>query len=70
MTHLTLLALSGSLRKVSYNTAALRALQLLAPATVEIQLGNIGDLPLFNPDHEQLVEEGAVIPSLARLKEA
>ncbi|MEZ4683154.1 MAG: NADPH-dependent FMN reductase [Caldilineaceae bacterium] len=70
MTHLMLLALSGSLRKVSYNTAALRALQMLAPATVEIQLGNIGDLPLFNPDHEQLVEEGAVIPSLARLKEA
>ncbi|SFR37909.1 NAD(P)H-dependent FMN reductase [Marinobacter gudaonensis] len=47
-----LLALSGSLRKVSYNTAALKALQALAPGHVRIEIGEIGGLPLFNPDRE------------------
>ncbi|WP_340677421.1 NADPH-dependent FMN reductase [Paraglaciecola sp.] len=47
-----LLALSGSLRKTSYNTAALEALKILAPKHIDIVIGNIGDLPLFNPDRE------------------
>ncbi|MCB0062188.1 MAG: NAD(P)H-dependent oxidoreductase, partial [Caldilineaceae bacterium] len=54
-----------SLRHASYNTAALRALQILAPAAVKITLANIGELPLFNPDR---AEES--IPSLAVLKAA
>jgi NAD(P)H-dependent FMN reductase len=57
-----LLALSGSLRRESYNTAALQALQRLAPGSVEIKLGNIGQLPLFNPDLEG--EEVAVVAEL------
>jgi len=52
MSDLTLLALSGSLRKDSYNTAAIHALAQLAPPQVEIQVGSIADLPLFNPDRE------------------
>ncbi|GGB86634.1 FMN reductase [Marinobacterium zhoushanense] len=58
-----LLALSGSLRKASYNTAALEALSSLAPSDIEIQIGNIADLPLYNPDLE-----GESIPSLDELK--
>jgi len=50
---LRLLAISGSLRAASYNTALLRAAALLAPDNVEIVLyTDIVNLPLFNPDLE------------------
>jgi len=58
-----LLALSGSLRKASYNTAAIQALKALAPENVEIAIGEISELPLFNPDRE---DEN--IPVLSKLK--
>jgi len=46
-----LLAISGSLRAASLNSALLRTCQRLAPAGIEIQLCTfVGDLPLFNPD--------------------
>jgi len=55
-----ILALSGSLRAVSSNTAVLRAARALAPENIEIVLyGGLGDLPLFNPD---LDGEGAILP--------
>ena len=63
MESLKLLALSGSLRKHSYNTSALEALKILAPSHIEITIGEIGDLPLFNPDREN-----ENIPSLTKLK--
>lgn len=48
-----LLAISGSLRAVSVNTALLRAMQQIAPHDVIITLyAELGDLPLFNPDLE------------------
>jgi chromate reductase, NAD(P)H dehydrogenase (quinone) len=47
------LCLSGSLRRMSANTAALQAAQRLAPAGLELVLHQgLGDLPLFNPDDE------------------
>lgn len=50
---LHLLAISGSLRAVSSNTALLRAAIALAPLGVEIRLyGGLGELPHFNPDLE------------------
>jgi NAD(P)H-dependent FMN reductase len=54
MSHPTrLLALSGSLRRISVNTALLRATALLAPAGVEVVLyEGLGGLPHFNPDLE------------------
>jgi chromate reductase len=58
-----LLALSGSLRKASFNTAAIEALRELAPSGVQIEIGNIGKLPLFNPDRES-----EYIPAVAKLK--
>lgn len=51
MTPFRVLALSGSLRAVSYNTALLRACAKLAPAGVAVEVfPGMGDLPLFNPD--------------------
>ncbi|OOG63227.1 FMN reductase [Rhodanobacter sp. B04] len=47
------LCLSGSLRRVSANTAALQAAQQLAAGTLELDLyAGLGALPLFNPDDE------------------
>jgi chromate reductase len=46
-----ILAISGSLRAASSNSALLRAAALLAPADVEIDLyKGLGGLPHFNPD--------------------
>jgi chromate reductase len=46
-----ILAISGSLRAASSNTAVLQAAAFLAPAGVEIVLyTGLGDLPHFNPD--------------------
>lgn len=48
-----LLAISGSLRQSSSNTALLRATVLLAPQNVKISIyGDLGSLPHFNPDLE------------------
>ena len=63
MESVKLLALSGSLRKRSYNSAAINALQKLAPGHIEIIIGDISQLPIFNPDRE-----GENIPELERLK--
>lgn len=45
-----LLGISGSLRKGSYNTAALRAAQELAPDGVTIDAFDIAPVPLYNED--------------------
>jgi chromate reductase len=48
-----LLAISGSLRAASHNTAVLVAAKRLAPAGIAIELfDGIGKLPLFNSDLE------------------
>jgi chromate reductase, NAD(P)H dehydrogenase (quinone) len=60
-----LLALSGSLRAGSYNTAALRMLQQLAPEGVAVSLyEGLSTLPHFNPD----VEMSALPESVADLR--
>jgi chromate reductase len=62
-----ILAISGSLRASSTNTAALEAASRLAPDCVEVRLWRgIGDLPLFNPD----LESGAPIASVEALRDA
>lgn len=50
MTDFKILAVSGSLRKASYNSAALRAAKELAPEGVTVDFAEIGDLPLYNDD--------------------
>lgn len=53
MTPLRVLALSGSLRAGSYNTAALRAAAELAPDGMAVEIADLGGLPLFNEDVER-----------------
>lgn len=48
-----LLGISGSLRRVSTNSALLRALAENAPGGITIEISDlIGQLPIFNPDNE------------------
>ena len=48
-----IIAISGSLRVASINSAFCRVARQLSPAALEISLfTGIGDLPLFNPDLE------------------
>lgn len=50
-----ILAISGSLRRVSSNTALLQAAIALSPTQVEMKLyGGLGNLPHFNPDLEPI----------------
>jgi chromate reductase len=48
-----ILAVSGSLRAASYNTALLHAARELAPAEMTIEVFGLGDLPFFNQDVEE-----------------
>ena len=50
MSQLRFLAISGSLRAASLNTAALRAAAELAPEGVGIDLASIADIPLYDDD--------------------
>ena len=50
MSNFKIVAVSGSLRKGSFNTLALRAAQQLAPAGVTIEIADISDLPMYNDD--------------------
>jgi chromate reductase len=45
-----ILGISGSLRKASLNTAALRACGEMMPAGMSLRIANIADLPMFNQD--------------------
>jgi len=71
---MNILAISGSLRAASNNSALLRAVARLAPPGIVVELfGDLGKLPLFNPDieathlavvarfREQLIAADAVI---------
>ncbi len=49
---LDILAISGSLRKASFNTALLRTAQQEAPADVAIEIYDYSDIPLYNGDIE------------------
>jgi NAD(P)H-dependent FMN reductase len=54
-----ILAISGSLRTTSSNTAVVYAAKALAPAGVEVVVyGGLADLPPFNPD-----DDGETVPT-------
>ncbi|WP_020481402.1 NAD(P)H-dependent oxidoreductase [Methylomonas sp. MK1] len=56
-----ILALSGSLRAASINSAVLRALRTLAPASIDVCLfTGLGELPLYNPDLESAPPDVAI----------
>lgn len=52
MPPLNVLALSGSLREKSWNTALLREAARLAPAGMAIELASLRDIPLYDADVE------------------
>lgn len=60
-----ILGVSGSLRKASYNSAALRAAQELAPGSTVITLADISAIPMYNDD----VREQGLPPTVESLVE-
>ncbi len=50
---LRILGISGSLRRGSYNSAALRAAQELAPQGMSVDIFDIAPIPLYNEDVRQ-----------------
>jgi len=53
MDPITILGIAGSLRKASYNRAALRLAQSLAPDGASVDIFEIDGIPGFNEDEEQ-----------------
>src|ERR1700730_5514717 len=51
--HVRILGIAGSLRRGSYNPAALRAARLLVPENSEIDLFQLDGIPMFNEDDEK-----------------
>ncbi|WP_020405687.1 NADPH-dependent FMN reductase [Hahella ganghwensis] len=55
MKKVRILAISGSLRQASYNSAVIEAMSRLAPKNMDVVIyKGIGGLPLFNPDLEMV----------------
>ena len=50
MAELKVLGITGSLRKASYNTAALRTCLELLPQGMSLRITSIADIPMFNQD--------------------
>jgi chromate reductase len=63
---LRILAFAGSLRAASYNKMLLRAAVELAPAGMEIEIFDIGGIPLFNED----VEAAGTPPAVEAFRDA
>ncbi|MBI4066057.1 NAD(P)H-dependent oxidoreductase [Candidatus Kaiserbacteria bacterium] len=49
---MNIIAISGSLRKGSYNTMLVKALSKLAPPEMRIEVADISNLPIYNQDDE------------------
>ena len=64
---ITLIGVSGSTRKASFNSAVLRAAAALMPADSELRIESIAGIPLYNGDEE---DAHGVPDSVARLKDA
>ena len=63
----TLIGLSGSLRRGSYNSAVLRAAAALMPAGSELKVESIAGIPLYDSDEEAA---NGVPAEVSRLKDA
>jgi chromate reductase, NAD(P)H dehydrogenase (quinone) len=50
---MTILGISGSLRKGSFNTMALKAARELAPKGAKMELFDLSGIPLYNQDEEK-----------------
>jgi NAD(P)H-dependent FMN reductase len=66
-----LLAISGSLRRVSTNTALLKAMAGNAPLGTTLELfDDLGGLPIFNPDHEDELTPESVLHLASHVRTA
>lgn len=65
MAQLKVLGICGSLRKGSYNMAALRACGELMPPDMTLQITSIADIPMFNQD----VFDAGMPPPVKRLRD-
>lgn len=66
MNEIHLVGISGSLRRGSYNSALLRAVQDLAPAGMSLDILDLNGVPMYNWDDEQ---ENGFDPAVALLRE-
>ncbi len=69
-THLQVLAISGSLRKASFNSGLLRAAQEIAPEQMEIIILDINDLPFYNGDVEAQGDPASVVALKSAIRDA
>ena len=69
-TKFDLLALSGSLRKGSFNALLLRCAQEAAPADVAVDIYDYSDIPLYNGDVEAAGFPASVVRLKARIAKA
>jgi chromate reductase len=67
---MNVLGISGSLRKGSYNSMALRAAQKLAPQGMRIDIADIGAIPLFNDDVRAAGDPAPVAELKAKVRAA
>jgi chromate reductase len=65
-----IVGLSGSLRKVSYNTMLLRACQSLAPDGMDISICDLSCIPMYNADVHEAGLPDAVEEFVSTLREA
>ena len=65
----TILGIAGSLRRASYNRAALRAATKLVPDGVTLDVAELDGIPGFNQDDEQ-TPPAAVVELKRRIREA
>ena len=64
------LGISGSLRKGSYNSMALRAAQKLAPEGVTLEIADISRIPMYNDDVRVAGEPAEVAALKAQVRAA
>ncbi len=69
-TPIKILGISGSLRQGSYNSAALRAAQELAPAGMTIEIADLSQIPLYNDDLRKNAVPAAVTKLAAQVRAA
>ena len=67
---LRILAISGSLRKASFNTGLLRAAREIAPDGMEIRIFDIKDFPFYDGDVEALGDPAPVIALKSAVRDA
>ena len=68
--HLRVLAISGSLRRASFNSGLLRAAQEVAPDGMEITIFDIKPLPFYDGDLEAEGDPASVVSLKSAIRDA